>query len=62
MRVKEGVLGVKIYGSRAPHIKETGDNGMANFRKERQTSVVHHPWGQRDGAEIRHLDPGGIWD
>jgi len=45
-----------------PMSKRTEDIGMANFRKERQTSVVHHPWGQRDGAEIRHLDPGGIWD
>jgi len=52
VRIK-GVLGVKVYGSRHPMSKRVGDTGMAKIRKERQTSGVHQPWGQGDGAEVR---------
>jgi len=40
--------------------KTTGDFGMAKIRKEKQTRGVHQPWRQGDGAEVRHLNPGGI--
>ena len=56
------MLGVKVYGSRHPMSKRVGDTGMAKIRKERQTSGVHQPWGQGDGAEVRHLEPGSIRD
>jgi len=42
--------------------KRTGDIGMAKIRKWRKTSGVHQPWGQGDGAEVKHLEPGGIRD
>jgi len=62
VRIKEGVLGVKVCGSWHPMSKGIGGTGMAKIRKERQTSGVHQPWGQGDGAEVRHLEPGTIRD
>jgi len=53
---------VKVYSSRHPMSKRTGDIGMAKIRKERQTSGVQQPWGQGDEAEVRHLEPGGFRD
>ena len=50
VRIKEGVLGVKVYGSRHPMSKRTWDIGVARIRKERQTSGVHQPWWQGDGG------------
>jgi len=35
---------------------------MAKIRKGIKASGVHQPWGQGDGAEDRHLEPGGIKD
>ena len=55
-------VGVKVYGSRQPVSKRTRDIGVAKIQKERQTSRVSQPWGQRDGGEGRHLEPGGIRD
>jgi len=62
VRIKEGVLGVKVYGSRHPMSKRTENIWMAKIRKGRKTSGVHQPWGQGDGAEVRHLEPGGVRD
>jgi len=42
--------------------KRTRDFGVAIIRKGRKTSQVRQPWGQRDGSEVRHLEPGGIRD
>jgi len=42
--------------------KRTGDIGVAKIRKGRKTSRVDQPWGQGDGAEVRHLESGGIRD
>ena len=36
VRSKEEMLGLKVYGSRHPMSKRTGDTGMAKIRKERQ--------------------------
>ena len=46
----------------APLSQRTGDTGVANMRKEWQTRGVHQPWGQGDGAEVGHLEPGGMRD
>jgi len=62
VRIKVGVLGVKVYGSRHPMANRTGDIGVAKIRNGRKSSGVHQPWGQGDGAEVRHLEPGGIRD
>jgi len=40
--------------------KRTGDIVIAKIRKGRKTSGVHQPWGHGDGAEHRHLEPGGV--
>ena len=53
---------MKVYGSRHPMLKRSGDVGVAKIRKGRKTSRVHQPWGLEDGAEVRHLEPGGIRD
>jgi len=53
-------VGVKVYSSRHPVSKRTGDIGMAKIRKGRKTSRVRQPWGQRNGGEGKHLKPGGI--
>ena len=58
--MKERVLGVKVYGSRHPMLKRTGDIGVVKFRKGRKTGGVYQPWRQGDGAKVRHLDRGGI--
>ena len=50
------------YGSRYPMSKGTGDIGVAKIRKGRKTSEVRQLWGQRDGAEFRHSEPGDIRD
>jgi len=55
-------VGVKVYGSRHLISKRTGDIGVAKIRKGRKTSRVSQLWGQRDGGEGRHLEPGGIRD
>jgi len=60
VRVKEEVLGLKVYGSQHPMSKRTGEIGMSKIRKERQTRGVHQPWRQGDGAEVTHSEPGGI--
>jgi len=61
VRIKEVVLGVKVYGSRHPISKRTGDTGMAKILKGRKTSRVHQPWG-REVEEVRHLEHCGIRD
>ena len=56
---------MKVYGSRHPMSKRNEDIWVAKIRKGRKTSGVHQPWGQGDGAEVRHLEPGGldgVWD
>jgi len=50
VRIKEGVLGVKVYGSRHPVSKRTGDIGVAKIRKGRKTSGMQQPWEQGDGG------------
>jgi len=50
VRIKEGVLGVKVYGNRHPTSKRIWDIGVAKIRKGRQTSAVHQPWRQGDGG------------
>ena len=54
MRIKEQEIRLTLQEH------DDDDDGMAKIRKERQTSVVHQPWGQGDGAEVRHLEPGSI--
>ena len=44
------MLGVKVYGSRHPMSKITGDIGVAKIRKGRKTSGVHQTWEQGDGG------------
>jgi len=62
VRIKEGVLGVKVYGSRHPMSKKNGDDQMAKIRRGRKRSEVHQPaLGGRE-MESRHLEPGGIRD
>jgi len=51
-----------VAGSRHLVSKRTGDIGVAKIRKGRKTSRVSQLWGQRDGGEGRHLEPGGIRD
>ena len=58
----KGVLGVKVYCSRHPMSKRTGDTGVAKIRQGRKTRGIQQPWRQGDGAEVRHLDPGSIRD
>jgi len=53
---------VKVCGSRHPMSKRTGDIEVAKIRKGRKTGRVRQPWGQRDGAEFRHWEPGGFRD
>ena len=53
-------VGVKVYGSRHPMSKRTGDSGVAKIRKGRKTSRVRQPWGQRNGGDGRNLNLGGI--
>jgi len=40
----------------------TGDNGMVKIRKETNKGTAPDLGGREDGAEVRHLDPGGIRD
>jgi len=51
VRIKEGVLGVKVYGSRNPMSKRTGDIEVVKIRKRRKTNGVYQPlWqGNRGG-------------
>ena len=51
-----------VYGSQHPMSKRIEDIAVAKIRKGRKTSRVHQPWGQGDGAEVRHMEPGGIRD
>ena len=53
---------MEVNGSQHPMSKRTGDTGVAKIRKGRKARGVQQPWRQRDGAEVRHLDPGGIRD
>jgi len=50
VRIKEGVLGVKVYGSRNPMSKRTGDIEVTKIPKGRRTSGVDQPWGQGYGG------------
>jgi len=49
VRIKGGVLGVKVYGGWHFMSKRTGDIGVAKIRKGRETSGVHQRWGQGVG-------------
>ena len=56
MRIKQGVLGVNVYGSRHPMSKRTANIELAKIRKRRKTGGVHQPWG-------REMEPrSGTWN
>jgi len=40
--------------------RELGTLDWLRFEKGEKQVEVHQPWGQEDGAEVRHLEPGGI--
>jgi len=52
VRIKERVLGVKVYGSRHPMSKRTGDIGMAKIRKWRKTIGVGAGRWRRGGQAL----------
>jgi len=54
-------VGVKVYGSRHPVLKRTGDIAVAKIRKRRKVECPSLG-GQRDGGEGRNLEPGNIKD
>ena len=45
-----------------PCQRELGTLGWRRFEKGLKKSRVRQRWGQRDGAEVRHLEAGGIRD
>ena len=61
VRIKEGVLGVKVYGSWHPTSKRTWDTGGQKSEKG-EKQVECSSLGGREMEEVRHLEPGSIRD
>jgi len=59
VRIK-GVLGVKVYGSRHPMSKRTGDTGGWRRSEKGDKQVGCTSLGGREMEEVRQLEPGGI--
>jgi len=61
VRIKVGVIGVKVHGSRHPISKRTGTFGWRRSEKgEKQVQCTSLGGGEMEG--VRHMEPGGIWD
>jgi hypothetical protein len=61
VRIKEGVLGVKVYGSRHPCQRELGTLGWRRSENG-ENQVKCTSLGGREMEEVRQLESGGIRD